>query len=113
MTQPGLSDTVHILTMGVLTPLLTFLAMGFGAAALGNRFRRFSILTFVALVVGSVLTGVETARVAAGVPVPWFGLAERTHFGAWLLWVAGLAVALVRVPLERPRDDRGRPLTDR
>lgn len=38
MTQRGLSDTMHIITMGILTPLLIFVSIGFGAGALGERF---------------------------------------------------------------------------
>jgi hypothetical protein len=101
MTQRGLSDTMHIITMGILTPLLIFVTIGFGAGALGKRFRLYSILTLVVFIMSGVFVGMETARVAAGEPVYWFGLAERILFGTWLLWVAVLAIVLLRPQLEQ------------
>lgn len=101
MTQLDLTNTMHNITMGIVTPLLMFLAVGFGAASLGRWFRLYSILTFVALVVSSGLIIMETARIAAGEPAPWFGLTERMLIGAWLLWVAVLAIVLLRPQLEQ------------
>jgi hypothetical protein len=102
MVPGGLAENVvHSLLMGVLTPLFTFLAVGFGAAAFGRRFRLYSVLTIVALLVGGAFTGIETARVAAGEPALWFGLAERILFGPFLLWVAVLAALLLRAEAER------------
>jgi hypothetical protein len=90
------TDTMHIVLLGAVTPLLMFLFIAFGAAAMGTRFRIYSILTLVVLVGGGVLTGTETARVTAGEPAAWLGLAERTAIGAYLLWIAVLATALGR-----------------
>jgi len=39
------SDTMHI-ALGVVTEILYLLALGFAAAALGKRFRLYSIATF-------------------------------------------------------------------
>lgn len=94
-----LTDTLHIVIAGV-SVLLMLLAVGFGAAALGNRFRFYSLATFVILVAFGVLTGLDSPRVAADLPTPWIGVWERISASVFLLWVVVLAVALLR-----PRDD--------
>jgi hypothetical membrane protein len=91
---PG-SDTPHIILTGVLV-MLTLVAIGFGAFAFGKRFRIYSlgtILGMIALGVASVPYGV---RLAAGEPTPGFGIIERVNIYASLLWVAVLAIALLR-----------------
>jgi hypothetical protein len=64
------------------------LAIGFGAAAFGKRFRLYSIATFLMLLLGGVLTGLDQPRLAANLPTPWMGVWERisislTRFGSW------------------------------
>jgi hypothetical protein len=34
--------------------------------------------------------------VDANLPTPWIGVWERIHLVAWLLWIAVLAIALLR-----------------
>jgi hypothetical protein len=98
-----LTDSLHIV-LAMATVLLMLLAIGFGAAAFGRRFRLYSIATMAILVVFGVLTGVEGPRVAANLPTPWIGVWERINIGAYLLWVVVLAVTLLR-PQEL-RDER-------
>jgi hypothetical protein len=82
------TDTLHIAwTAG--NGVLTLLAMGFGAAALGVRFRAYSIMTMVILLAAGVLTSRDAPGVSAGLPTPWIGIWERINIGAWLLWIAG------------------------
>ena len=76
--------------------LFMMLAMGFGAAAFGRRFRLYSIATILMLVVGGVLTGLDQPRLVANLPTPWMGVWERIDIGVFLLWVVVLAVALLR-----------------
>jgi hypothetical protein len=90
-----LSDTMH----GLLTlagSLCYLLAMGFGAAALGKRFRLYSIVTILILVAFGVLAGLEIPRIAANMATPWLGIWERINIFAAMLWIAVLAVALLR-----------------
>jgi hypothetical membrane protein len=89
------SDLPHIVVTGVLV-LLTLLAMGFGAFALDRRFRRYSFTTILIMIVFGALAGSSGARLAAGQPTPGFGILERINIYASLLWVAVLAVALLR-----------------
>ena len=92
---PGLTDTLHI-AFTVVTSVFMLLAMGFGATALGKRFRIYSILTIIVLLVFGALTGLDAQRVQANLPTPWTGVWERINITAFLLWVVVLAIILLR-----------------
>ena len=92
-----LTDTMHIV-LAVVTVLIMLLAIGFGTAAFGKRFRLYSIATLVILVAFGVLTFLDGPRIAANLPTPWVGVWERFNIGVFLLWVVVLAVALLRAP---------------
>lgn len=103
-----LTDTMHIV-LTMVTVLLMLLAIGFGAAAFGKRFRLYSIATMVLLFAFGALTGLDGPRIAANLPTPWVGVWERINIGVFLLWVVVLAIALLRASVERPQDGlRGR-----
>jgi len=91
---PGLTDTLHI-AFTVVTSVFMLLAMGFGAAALGMRFRIYSILTIFVLLVFGALTGLDAQRVQANLPTPWTGVWERINIAAFLLWIVVLAITLL------------------
>jgi hypothetical protein len=90
-----LTDSLHI-AWTAMNGILTLLVIGFGAAALGMRFRLFSIATIVILAAAGILTGMEAPGVSANLPTPWIGVWERINIGIWLLWVVVLAIALLR-----------------
>jgi CubicO group peptidase (beta-lactamase class C family)/hypothetical membrane protein len=90
-------DAPHIMLTGVLVVLL-LLAMGTGALALGKRFRIYSFATLLTVIVFGALTARYAPRVAAGQPTPGLGIVERVDVYAPMLWVAVLAVALLRRP---------------
>ncbi len=90
-----LTDTLHIVWTAI-NGVLTLVAMGFGAAALGRRFRVYSIASIVVLLAAGALTSVDASNVSANLPTPWMGVWERVNIGVWLLWVAVLAVVLLR-----------------
>ena len=94
-SSTGLTDVMHVV-LGAVTVLLMFSAIGFGAAALGKAFRIYSLVTLATVVVFGVLTFAYVPRVGAGAPTPWLGVVERINIGAWLLWVAVLAITLLR-----------------
>ena len=100
-TQPTmtLTDTMHIVFTGAGV-LSTLLAIGFAATAFGKRFRLYSIGTLLLLVLGGALAGLDGARLAAGLPTPWMGVTERINIYGSMLWMAVLATALLRVPVE-------------
>jgi Protein of unknown function (DUF998) len=90
-----LSDTMHRVLGGV-TVFLMFLAIGFGAAAFGKRFRLYSIATIVVLLGFGGLTFLEAPRLQANLSTPWIGLWERINISVFLLWVVVLAAVLLR-----------------
>jgi len=97
-----LSDTLHI-AWTFVSVSLSMVAMGFTAAAFGRRFRVYSIATIAALLLIGLATSADAPRIQADLPTPWLGVWERVMIGAFLLWVAVLAVAgwrhaLARVP---------------
>jgi hypothetical protein len=101
-TMPA-NDVGHIV-LSALTVLLIVSQIGFGAAAFGWRFRVYSIFTAAVVLVFGALTGLESPKVPAGDPTPWLGFYERISLYAWLLWIAVLAIMLLRAQdrTERP-----------
>ena len=90
-----LTDTMHII-LTMVTVLFMLVAIGFGAAAFGKRFRLYSIGTIVLLLVFGFLTSLDAPRVEANLPTPWVGVWERINIGVFLLWIMVLATALLR-----------------
>jgi hypothetical protein len=76
--------------------LLTVLAMAFGSRLLGRRFRYYTYATIVTLVVFGVLTSLQIGQLEAGQPTPWMGIEERINIYPTMLWVAVLAIGLLR-----------------
>lgn len=91
--EPSLTDALHIV-WAMMTLLFMMLMMGFGAAALGKRFRLFTIATFVVFIVFGVLIGVEAPGIPANLPTPMIGIWERINIGAFMIWVVVFAAAL-------------------
>ena len=98
----GVNDTMHIVLTAV-TGLLIVGYVGFAAAALGWRFRLYSILTVSTMLAAGAWTGAESANLSSGGPTPWLGFAERISMVAWLVWLVVLAVALLRRGPSAPR----------
>lgn len=89
-----LTDTLH-LTWAMVTVVLMLLAIGFGAAAFGTRFRVYSMATIAVLATFGVLTTMDAPRISANLPTPWAGVWERVDIGVFLLWMMVLAMALL------------------
>jgi hypothetical protein len=90
------SDTLHAF-LGAMSVLFMLVAIAFGAAAFGRRFRLYSIATILVQLVFGALMGMDGPRIAANLPTPWVGLWERIDIYGFLLWVLILAVALLRI----------------
>ena len=102
-----LTDTLHIV-WSMVAVLFMMLAIGFGAAAFGKRFRLYSIATMVMLIAFGGLTGTDAPRIDANLPTPWIGVWERINIGVFLLWVVVLAIALLhRTPSPEGRGGQG------
>jgi hypothetical protein len=63
--------------------------------AFGRGFRIYAAVTVGTALGFGALTGVLTIGIESGAPTPWMGLAERVSIGAWLVWMAVLAVRLL------------------
>jgi hypothetical protein len=90
-----LTDTMHIV-FAIVNVAVMFAAMAFGAAALGKRFRFYSIATIVFLLVFGALSGMDGPKVAANLPTPLLGVWERIDIMLFLAWVIVLAAVLWR-----------------
>jgi hypothetical protein len=90
-----LRNAMHIPATAVMS-LFIVLAMGFGATLLGKRFRYYSYGTIALLIVFGVLTSLQAGQMVANQPTPWMGLTERINIYATMLWVAVLAIGLLR-----------------
>jgi hypothetical protein len=90
-----LTDTLHIV-WAITTLLFMMLMMGFGAVALGKRFRLYTIATWVIFIVFGVLTGMESPGIQENLPTPHIGVWERINIGAFMLWVIVFAIVLLR-----------------
>jgi hypothetical protein len=92
----SLANTIHSIFAGVQV-LSTLLAIGFGAVACRNWFRFYSIGTILTLLAAGVV-GFGLAAAQGGIAPPqWFGVIERINVYGYLLWVAVLAVVLLRM----------------
>lgn len=90
-------DLSHIVLTSVIG-LITLTAIGVGAFALGRRFRVYSLGTILLMIVMGGVSASYGGRLAAGSPTPGFGIFERVDIYASLLWIAVLAIALLRRP---------------
>ena len=90
-----LTDTMHIVFSAV-TVLLMLTAVGFGAKALGKRFRLYSVVTIIILLVFGAWTAMEGPKLEANLPTPWLGVVERILIFVFLLWIVVLAVIFLR-----------------
>lgn len=89
------TDMMH-LVLSAASVLLLASAMGFGAAAFGRTFRIYSALSIITMLVFGYLTTLDVPRVDVGLPTPHLGFNERLSMAAWLLWIAVLAIQLLR-----------------
>jgi hypothetical protein len=97
-------DLPHILFTAVIV-LLIVLAIGIGASLYSRRWRIYSFATLLILLVSGALTGLAANQLAAHQPTPWLGVAERINIGGYLLWVAALALALLRSEVRSMQTD--------
>jgi hypothetical protein len=90
-----LTDILHIVFTAVTVPLV-MVAIGFAATAFGKGFRLYSIASIVIMIGFGVLTGLASPDMEANLPTPWMGVWERIGIGAQMLWIAVLAIILLR-----------------
>src|SRR5215208_5823653 len=98
--ERGLRNAMHPPLTAVMS-LFIVLAMGFGATLLGKRFRYYSYGTIAILIVFGVLTSLQAGQMVANQPTPWMGVEERINIYTTMLWVAVLAIGLLRAQKAR------------
>lgn len=89
------TDTWHIV-MSIITVLLMFLSIGFGAASFGKAFRSYSVATIFVFIVFGVLTFSEAPNVDKNGPTPYIGLWERINIAAFMVWLLVFSIMLLR-----------------
>jgi len=93
----------QITPLGSLHPIMTavmslfiLLSVGFGAFLISKRFRLYSFITIILLLVFGFITGLQAPRLTAGQPTPLMGFTERINIYATMLWFAVLSITLFR-----------------
>ena len=90
-----MSDTLHI-GWAMMTLLTNMLLLGFGAAALGKRFRYYTIFTFIIFIIFGILIFRESPGIEGNFPTPWIGLWERINIAAFMVWIVVFAIGLLQ-----------------
>ena len=97
-TEMTFTDTMHvILAINPFVPLTVVM----GIVAFRNWFRFYSIGTILMMIVLSVLGFMYVSQFAAQQATPWVGLYERISQYGTMLWVAVLAIVLLRGEITR------------
>ena len=92
--EETLTDTLHVVQLAVAGPLLLMI-VGFGAVALGLRFRVYSAATVLVTLAFGAWSGTYGADVAGDLATPWLGVIERISVYAYQLWFAVFSIALI------------------
>jgi hypothetical membrane protein len=100
VNRATITDTLHIISTAVEV-LSMMLAIGFGAAAFGKAFRRYSILTILLLAAGGARAAMYAQEVANNQATPGLGIVERINIYGFMLWVIVLSLMLLRRQTDR------------
>jgi hypothetical protein len=90
----AVNDVGHLVLTAATAVFVTAEVVS-SAMAFGRGFRIYAAVTVGTALGFGALTGVLTIGIESGAPTPWMGLAERVSIGAWLVWMAVLAVRLL------------------
>jgi len=98
---------IHVIltAVGVLTILL---AIVFGAIAYRGWFRYYSIGTLLIVLLFGIIGFSYVPAISANLPTPWLGVTERVNIYGWMLWVAVLAIVLLRAQRTAAQDTSNR-----
>jgi len=88
------TDTWHVV-MSIITVLLMFLSIGFGAASFGRAFRFYSITTILVFILFGALTFFEAPGIDKNGSTPYIGLWERINIGAFMVWLLVFSIVLL------------------
>lgn len=91
------TDTMHLL-FAVSAVVLIVAILWSGAIARGPGFRLFTAIALVLIMAAGGLVSTSIEAIAANQPTPWMGLVERVSVYGPLIWMAVLAISLLRSP---------------
>lgn len=94
-SEMTLTDVLHII-WGMITVIFMIANMAFGMTAFGKGFRIYTIISLVMFLATGVLIGFESVNLAANQPTPLIGVWERINIGIYMLWIAMLAIMIMR-----------------
>jgi hypothetical protein len=88
-------NALHVpLTIVMSLALIT--GMIAAASLLGKRFRNYTFATIAVLIAFGLLTSLQLPQMKGNNPTPLMGLAERVDIYATMVWMATLAIGLLR-----------------
>lgn len=90
------SDIMHGVVTAAGVFMFMFPAMIAGAVAFKGAFRIYSIVTMLLFVVFGVLAGTMQPQMSANLPTPMMGIWERINIYGYMVWIAVLAIKLLR-----------------
>lgn len=93
--EPTPRGSLHPLMTGVMS-FFILLSIASGAFLSGKRFRIYSFVTIMVVIIFGLLTVSQVQDLAAGTDTPWMGLKERVNIYLTMLWFAILSVNLVQ-----------------
>lgn len=94
-SEMTMTDILHIVFSFVWLTL-ALLVLSFGVAAFRDGFRLYTIASLALFILFGILTGTEAPGVAKNLPTPRIGIWERINIAVFMLWIAALAVVLLR-----------------
>ena len=89
------TDTGHML-LGALSVLLMTSIVVTGAKVAGRTFRMYSWVTAAVVLVAGIATFGYIGRMLASASTPFVGIVERISIYGFMLWMAALAIVLMR-----------------
>ena len=89
-----LTDTLHII-FAAATVLLMIVAILLSVSAFKGNFGVYSIVTMAILITFGIITSLDAQKLSANLPTPLMGVWERINVGAFMLWIAVLAIVLL------------------
>ncbi|PWU04381.1 MAG: hypothetical protein C5B52_01585 [Bacteroidetes bacterium] len=92
----SLNDSLHI-GWTIVTMLLAIAIMTFSAGGSGKKFRIYTSISIMLMIVFGILTAKDTPALEANLPTPMMGIWERASEAVYFLWVMALAVKLLYV----------------
>lgn len=93
--EGGFRNAMHPVGTMVMS-LFLLVGMGFGATLFGRAFRYYTVITIIALILFGTLTSLQAGQMTANLPTPWMGIEERINIYATMVWIAILAITLLR-----------------